>query len=94
MNTDMLGLVGLVGLGGLIAMKWPVDAARSGGAVRKLGLLGLLGFAGLVVPAAGAMGAAGALSLWNHQNAPLRVWGALSWVWPLGLVMLALWALN
>ncbi len=78
-----------------MALKAPVDAARSGDTVRKMGgLLGLLGFVGLLVPPAGAMGAAGAFGLWNHQNAKLRVWGALGWLWLVGLVMLAWWWLR
>jgi hypothetical protein len=94
MNADLLGLIGLVGLGGLVPFKWPVDPARPGAGVRKLGLLGLGGLLGFLVPPAGAMGAAGALGLWNHQNAGLRAWGALGWVWPIGLVMLGLWLLG
>lgn len=94
MNTDLLGLVGLIGLGGLLPMKWPVDPARSGAGIRKLGLLGLGGLIGFLIPAVGAMGAAGALGLWNHQTGWLRVWGALGWVWPLGLVMLVLWLIH
>ena len=89
MNTDLLGLVGLIGLGGLVPMKWPVDPARSGAGIRKLGLLGLGGLLGFMIPAVGAMGAAGALGIWNHQVAGLRLWGALGWTWPIGLVMLA-----
>ncbi len=95
MNTDLLGLVGLIGFGGLVALKAPVDAARSGAGIRKVGgLLGLAGLIGFLVPPAGAMGAAGALGLWNHQSAGLRMWGALGWIWPLGLVMLAVWAFS
>ena len=37
---------------------------------------------------------AGALGLWNHQTGWLRAWGALGWVWPLGLAMLVLWLMN
>lgn len=73
-------------------MKAPVDTVRSGGTVRKLG--GLLGFLGFLVPPAGAMRAAGAFGLWNHQNGALRTWGALGWLWLIGLVMLAVWALG
>ena len=95
MNTDMLGLVGLIGFGGLMALKAPVDAARSGAGIRKVGgLLGLAGLIGFLVPAAGAMGAAGALGLWNHQTGWLRTWGAFGWLWPVGLVMLGIWALG
>ncbi len=90
MNTDLLGLVGLIGLGGLVPMKWPVDPAREGAGIRKLGLLGLGGLIGFLIPTVGAMGAAGALGLWNHQTGWLRAWGVLGWVWPLGLVMLVL----
>ena len=62
MNTDMLGLVGLIGLGGLVPMKWPVDPARSGAGVRKLGLLGLGGLQ-IVLTLALVAGAGGLLGL-------------------------------
>jgi hypothetical protein len=92
MNTDMLGLIGLVGMGGLLALKMPVEASRSGAGIRKLGgLLGLAGLIGFAVPPVGALGAAGALGLWNHQTGWLRVWGALGWLWPVGAVMLGVW---
>lgn len=90
MTADLLGLIGLIGLGGLVAFKWPVDPTRPGAWVRKLGLLGLGGLIGFLVPPVGAMGAAGALGLWNHQSAGLRAWGALGWLWPVGLAMLGL----
>ena len=65
------GLLGLFGLFGLIALKYPVDKARRGGAVRLTGVLGLLGLSGFWIPGAGAAGALGALGLWNHQNPKL-----------------------
>lgn len=78
------GLLGLIGLAGLAGIKNPVDKDRSGMAIRLLGLLGLGGLAGFWIDGAGAMGAAGALGLWNHQNPKLALWGKLGWVWPIG----------
>lgn len=91
--TQMLGLLGLIGLGGLVNMKWPVNKDRPGQAIRHMGILGLGGLAGIWVPPLGAMGAAGSLGLWNHQNRKLALWGALGWLWLVGLLMLAWWLL-
>lgn len=69
------GLIGLIGLAGLAGLRQPCDKSRPGGAMRLLGLVGLGGLAGFWIPGAGALGAAGAFSLWNHQSPRLAVWG-------------------
>lgn len=79
------GLLGLIGLAGLAGLRNPVEKARSGAGIRLLGLLGLCGFAGLWIPGAGAVGAAGAFGLWNHQNPTLASWGRLGWLFVVGL---------
>lgn len=79
------GLIGLIGLAGLAGIKHPIDRTRAGGAVRWLALLGFAGLAGFWIPGAGAIGAAGALGLWNHQNPKLARWGKLGWAWLAGL---------
>ncbi|WP_374529734.1 hypothetical protein [Novosphingobium sp.] len=84
------GLLGLIGLAGLAGIKHPADKQRPGGLIRLLGLLGLGGLAGFWIDGAGAMGAAGALGLWNHQSPRLAFWGKLGWAWPVGAVFLAL----
>ena len=78
------GLLGLIGLAGLAGIKSPVAKDRSGMAIRLLGLLGLGGLAGIWIDGAGAIGAAGALGLWNHQNPKLAFWGKLGWAFPIG----------
>lgn len=83
------GLLGLIGLAGLAGIRNPCDKDRAGGIVRLMGLLGLGGLAGFWIDGAGAMGAAGALGLWNHQNARLAFWGKLGWVWPVGAIFIA-----
>lgn len=88
-----VGLVGLIGLAGFAGLKDRVEGRRSGGLVRLLGLVGLLGFAGIWIPGSGALGAAGALSLWNHQNPRLAFWGRLGWLFLLGVpFFVAHWA--
>lgn len=82
------GILGLIGFAGLAGLKMPVDKARSGGAVRLLALLGFAGLAGIWIAGAGAMGAAGALGLWNHQNPKLALWGKLGWLWLAGVPFL------
>lgn len=83
------GPLGLIGLAGLAGIRNPVAKDRAGAAVRLLGILGLGGFAGLWIDGAGAIGAAGALGLWNHQDPKLARWGRLGWVFPAGLPYLA-----
>lgn len=78
------GLLGLIGFAGLAGIRNPVDKDRSGAAVRVLALLGFGGLAGFWIAGAGAMGAAGALGLWNHQNPRLAFWGKLGLVFPVG----------
>jgi hypothetical protein len=82
------GLVGLIGLAGLAGFKSPVDKTRAGGGIRWLALVGLFGLCGFWIPGAGAMGAAGALGLWNHQSPRLGLWGNLGWAWVIGLPFL------
>lgn len=84
------GLLGLIGLAGLAGIRNPCDKDRAGAMIRHLGILGLGGLAGFWIDGAGAMGAAGALGLWNHQNPKLALWGRLGWAWPVGAVFLAL----
>ncbi|MFN5822504.1 MAG: hypothetical protein ACK44T_00585, partial [Sphingomonadales bacterium] len=62
------GLLGLVGMAGLLGIRNPVAKGRDGAAIRLLGLFGIAGLVGIWIPGAGAVGAAGALSLWNHQT--------------------------
>lgn len=85
------GLLGLIGLAGLAGIKQPVDKDRPGGRIRLLGILGLLGLAGFWINGAGALGAAGALGLWNHQNPRLAFWGKLGWLFLVGLPFLGIW---
>ena len=84
------GLIGLIGFAGLAGIRNPTDKNRAGGWVRLLGLLGLGGLAGLWIPGAGAMGAAGALSLWNHQSPRLAIWGAAAWLFLVGVAYVAI----
>jgi hypothetical protein len=70
-----VGLIGLIGLAGLAGLRNPCDKTRAGGVMRLLGLLGFGGLAGFWIPGVGAMGAAGAFSLWNHQSPRLALWG-------------------
>lgn len=69
------GLLGLIGLSGFAGLKHPCDKGRSGGWLRVMALLGFGGLAGFWIPGVGAMGAAGSLSLWNHQSPRLAAWG-------------------
>jgi hypothetical protein len=80
-----IGLIGLIGLAGLAGIKSPVARSRPGAAIRLLGILGLAGLSGIWIPGAGAMGAFGALGLWNHQSDRLALWGRLGWTGLLGL---------
>jgi hypothetical protein len=85
MLAPWVGLLGLVGFAGLWGLKRPVEKSRPGGAIRLLGLLGLSGLVGFWIPGAGAIGASGALGLWNHQDPKLARWGQWGWVWVAGL---------
>ncbi len=89
--APFIGLIGLIGLAGLAGIRNPVEKTRPGAGIRLLGLLGLAGLAGIWVPGAGAMGASGALGLWNHQNPKLARWGTMGWSFVLGLPYLGLW---
>lgn len=80
-----IGLVGLIGLAGLAGIKSPVARSRQGAAIRLLGVLGLAGLSGIWIPGGGAMGAFGALGLWNHQSERLAFWGRLGWAGLLGV---------
>lgn len=79
------GLVGLIGFAGLAGLKYPVAKDRPGAGVRLLGIFGLAGLAGIWIPGAGAMGAAGALGLWNHPSPRLALWGRLGWLSLIGV---------
>lgn len=92
--APLLGLLGLIGFAGLAGIRNPVDKTRPGGGVRLMGLLGLAGLAGIWIPGAGAMGAAGALGLWNHQNPKLALWGRLGWAFVLGVPYLVRWLVG
>lgn len=83
------GLIGLIGFAGLAGIRNPTDKNRSGGLVRLLGLFGFGGLAGFWIPGVGAMGAAGAFSLWNHQSPRLARWGKAAWLFLVGVVYLA-----
>jgi hypothetical protein len=80
-----VGLLGLIGFAGLWGLRKPVEKSRPGGGIRLLGLLGLAGLVGFWIPGAGAIGASGALGLWNHQDPKLALWGKLGWAWVAGL---------
>lgn len=82
------GLIGLIGLAGLAGIKTPAAKDQPGALVRLMGLFGLVGFAGIWIPGAGALGAAGALGLWNHQNKRLAFWGRLGLLSVIGLPFL------
>jgi hypothetical protein len=86
-----VGLLGLIGLAGLIGLKQPVANGRSGFGIRLSGLLGFAGLSGIWIPGAGAIGAAGAFGLWNHQNPRLAFWGKLGWVFVAGIPFLWAW---
>ncbi len=83
--AQFAGLLGLLGLAGLAGLRNPVAKDRPGAPIRVLGLLGLGGLAGIWIDGAGAMGAAGALGLWNHQDPRLARWAQLGWVFPIGI---------
>lgn len=83
--AQFAGLLGLIGLAGLAGFKNPVAKTQAGAAMRLLGILGLGGFAGLWIDGAGALGAAGALGLWNHQNPTLARWALPGLVFPIGI---------
>lgn len=86
-----VGLLGLIGFAGLAGLKHPVAKGRSGVGIRLLGLLGFAGLCGFWIPGAGAIGAAGALGLWNHQNPRLAFCGKLGWLFVAGLPFLWRW---
>lgn len=83
--AQLAGLLGLFGLAGLAGLKHPVGKSQPGGGVRLLGILGLGGLAGFWIDGAGALGAAGALGLWHHQNPKLARWAWPGWVFPVGI---------
>ena len=89
--ASWVGLLGLIGFAGLAGLKQPVAQGRSGGGTRWLGLLGFAGLCGFWIPGAGAIGAAGALSLWNHQDPRFAVWGKLGWLFVAGIPFLWRW---
>ena len=86
--AGLAGLLGLIGFAGLAGLRNPVEKTQPGLAIRAMGLLGFAGLTGIWIPGAGAMGAAGALSLWNHQNPKLALWGRLGWLWLVGVPFL------
>ncbi|NBV89257.1 MAG: hypothetical protein EBR88_07090 [Betaproteobacteria bacterium] len=86
---EILGLLGLIGLFGLVALARPVPRACPGGLVRAAGLLGLLGLVGFWIPGAGAAGAFGALSLWQHPNPLLHRIGSMGFLGVAGIFPLA-----
>ncbi|MCZ8135063.1 MAG: hypothetical protein O9266_02070 [Porphyrobacter sp.] len=86
--APLAGLLGLFGLAGLAGLRQPAAGTQSGAAIRLLGLLGLGGLAGIWIDGAGALGAAGALGLWNHQNPKLARWAWPGWVFPIGIYYL------
>lgn len=88
------GLVGLIGLAGLAGLRNPCDKARPGAAIRLLALLGFGGLAGFWIPGVGALGAAGAFSLWNHQSPRLAAWGKAAWLSAIGAFYLVRHALG
>ncbi len=87
--APFVGLIGLIGFAGLAGIRQPVDKSRPGSGIRLLGLFGLVGLVGFWIPGAGAIGASGALGLWNHQNPKLAFWGKLGWMSIAGLPYLA-----
>lgn len=87
--APLAGLLGLFGLAGLAGLKRPVGKEQAGAGIRLLGILGLGGLAGFWIDGAGALGAAGALGLWNHQDARLARWAWPGWVFPIGVYFIA-----
>jgi hypothetical protein len=87
--APLAGLLGLLGLAGLAGLRQPAERRQPGAAIRLLGLLGLGGLAGFWIDGAGALGAAGALGLWNHQNPKLARWAWAGWVFPVGIYYIA-----
>jgi len=83
--AGLCGLLGLIGFAGLAGIRNPCDKSRSGGLIRLMGLFGFGGLAGFWIPGVGAMGAAGAFSLWNHQSPRLRRWGNAAWLFLIGV---------
>jgi len=82
------GLIGLIGFAGLAGLRNPCAKGRPGGLVRLLALLGFGGLAGFWISGVGAMGAAGAMSLWNHQSPGLARWGNAAWLFLVGVFFL------
>jgi hypothetical protein len=87
------GLLGLMGLAGLLGIRQPAAKGRAGAAIRLLGLFGIAGLVGIWIPGAGAVGAAGALSLWNHQSPRLAFLGKLGWLSLIGIPFLYMWGM-
>ena len=83
--APLAGLLGLFGLAGLAGLKHPVVKEQAGAGIRLIGILGLGGLAGFWIDGAGALGAAGALGLWNHQSTTLARWSWPGWVFPIGI---------
>ena len=80
-----VGLIGLIGLAGLAGIRNPALKTQPGALIRLLGIAGLAGISGFWIAGAGAMGAFGALGLWNHQSPTLALWGKLGWAGVLGV---------
>ena len=83
------GLIGLIGLAGFAGLRHPCARTQPGSPVRLLSLFGFGGLAGFWIPGVGAMGAAGAFSLWNHQSPRLAAWGKASLLSIVGVFSLA-----
>ena len=85
--VPLLGLIGLIGLAGLAGIRNPVAKTQPGAVVRLLGIAGFAGLTGFWIPGAGA---AGALGLWNHQDARLARWGTAGWLGLVGVPFLVM----
>lgn len=89
-SANWIGLVGLAGLVGLLGLRYPIDRTRSGQWIRLLGLAGLLGLLGFWHPGTGALGAFGALGVWNHQDPLIHRWARFGWLGVSGIPYLLL----
>ena len=66
-DLSLLNLFGFICMLGILNLKTPVEENQNGKNIRLFSITGLLGLSGFWINGAGALGAFGAYSLWNHQ---------------------------